>query len=567
MKKFYFALGMALFCGARSSNAQGSFRPAITPETDYPTNNVPIRSDNTSAYSYSGINVGGNPTDLYVFTWDKFSAATPSGTGAGLAIRQSTPFAQSYNPPGFPVNDAASIEAAILYRNNTAYVLCSYYWISHQGFYVDLYHYLGGGVLQQVNGYPQNITAFGSADGLGWIHLDAHDLNEFVITWQEHGQILAKAGTASNNFIMGNTAALDNSSINMPRAMQPDVALVSSPQTHDSLMAHFVYTDTSTHWLVAATLHFDDILNTPAPLSTLSPLINDNQYNVHYFFDRPRIDAPDDFAYDDWSYAVQKTDTFTQQQLIYTGVMNNLLSTLFHFNLNDGSLNPALLDISPHTFSNLHDNYQPALAYDPIGREIYYCWNYYSNIDAPYPPLSDYAYIGLKIDNTGNLLMSSPIQYWRVQVNPANISPAPSIALSGQNTSAQLFMAFTQQQGTASGYYMTTKLNPWTLASFRPGQGTGIDNHALQNTVQVVPNPFSEDFQLYAKTSTNQTYRIQLTDALGRIILAQKGMIAELNHQLAQAGLGQLPAGNYFLKLWGSDVAAQNVNFKLLKTQ
>ncbi|HET8572529.1 MAG TPA: hypothetical protein VFL76_01545 [Edaphocola sp.] len=87
--------------------------------------------------------------------------------------------------------------------------------------------YLGGGVLQQVNGYPQDITVFGSADGLGWIHLDAHDLDEFVITWQEHGQILAKAGTASNNFLMGNTAALDNSGTGMSRAMQPDVALVA----------------------------------------------------------------------------------------------------------------------------------------------------------------------------------------------------------------------------------------------------------------------------------------------------------------------------------------------------
>lgn len=562
MKKFYFALGIAPLCNSHCSNAQGSFRSAITPETDYPTNNVPFRSDNTSAYSYSGINVGGVPTDLYVFTWDWFLTTTKT-VGAGLAIRQSTPFAQSDNPPGFPVDDAASVEAVILYRNNTPYVLCSYYWTSQSGFYVNLYRYLGNAVLQQVGGYPQNITAYSPHDHLGWIHLDAHDLDEFVITWQEHGQILAKDGTAGNNFLMGNTAVLDNSSINMPQAMQPDVALVRSTQANDSLMAHFVYTDTSTHWLVASTLHFDDILNAPTPLSLISPVINDNQYNVHYFFDRPRIDAPDDFAYDDWSYVVKKADTFADQQLIYTGVMNNLLGSLYHFNLNDGSLNPSLLDISSHLTNNRHDNYQPALAYDPTGKDIYYCWNYYSNIDPT--PTSSNAYIGLKIDNTGNLQGGLPIQYWMVQINPADISLAPSIALSGQNTTAQLFMAFTQQKNTASGYCMTTKQNPWNQSSFRPEQSTGIADQALLNKVQIIPNPFSDDFQLFTKEQNNRIYQIAITDALGRYIFSGKGTLSELNNQLVQARLGRLPSGLYFLNLYGSDDNTECAIFKLVK--
>lgn len=119
MKKFYFALCMTLLCGVISTNAQGPFRSAITPEINYPAvSNIAFRSDNTSAYSYGNLNIGGNLTDLYVFTWDRFINTT-GAAGSGLAIRQSTPFAQSYNPSGFPVNDAASIEAVILQENNT----------------------------------------------------------------------------------------------------------------------------------------------------------------------------------------------------------------------------------------------------------------------------------------------------------------------------------------------------------------------------------------------------------------------------------------------------------------
>ena len=95
----------------------------------------------------------------------------------------------------------------------------------------------------------------------------------------------------------------------------------------------------------------------------------------------------------------------------------------------------------------------------------------------------------------------------------------------------------------------------------------GISSTDVQlSRISINPNPFSEGFQLYAKTSNNQIYRIQLTDVLGRTILVQKGTIAALNHQLAQAGLGQLPPGIYFLKL-SENSNAQNMIFKLVKTQ
>lgn len=56
MKKFYFALCMTLLCGVISTNAQGPFRSAITPEINYPAvSNIAFRSDNTSAYSYGNL--------------------------------------------------------------------------------------------------------------------------------------------------------------------------------------------------------------------------------------------------------------------------------------------------------------------------------------------------------------------------------------------------------------------------------------------------------------------------------------------------------------------------------
>jgi hypothetical protein len=154
-----------------------------------------------------------------------------------------------------------------------------------------------------------------------------------------------------------------------------------------------------------------------------------------------------------------------------------------------------------------------------------------------------------------------------VQTSPADISPTPSIALSGQNTSSPgLFMAFSQSVSPLQ-YHMTTKLNPWNQVGFRPNQGTGIDKYELQSTMQVAPNPFKDGFQLYVKTPDNQTYKMQLTDALGRFILGGKGTLPELNVQFTQTKLDQLPSGYYFLKLWKSDNAVWDTTFKLVKTQ
>ena len=560
MKKLYKVLSLLLFSATTNVPAQLPVVPAVQPGTNYPVSTVPYLVNNASAYSCGNLSIGGNTTDLFVYTWDVYGLG-PTAIGSGLAVRQSIPPAQSNNPVGFP-QDASSVEAVILRASSNIYILCTYYWIGQQGFYLDLYQYQGGGVLQQLSGYPLNITAYGATAPASWIHLDVHNLDQFIITWQENGRVLAKAGTINSGFNLGETAIIDNSSIALGAAAQPDVALIRSQQSAGQIMAHFVYTNQARNRLVASTVSFTSVLNTPSPLASIVPAFDDDQQNPNWVLYNPRIDAPDDYVYDDWSYVVKLDNSSTSQELIFTGVQNNALGTLFHFNLNDGSLG-ALPDISPGPLPNDHMNKPPVLAYADDGENIYYCWGYLSG-SLPPTSLSERGYIGIKISNKG--LPTNPNDYWLVQTDPQYMSKEPAIALSGGNVPGLgLFMAYAQLN-PVTGVDMTTKTIPWTQTSFRPGKETKVLDLDNSRNISVSPNPFMRSFRLESNSKHNDSYRVRLNDVTGRTVLSLSGNLQQINRDIEKAGIAKLAPGIYFLQI-KINGASEAVDFKLLKIQ
>ena len=440
MKQFLFILFIVVFA-VQNSSAQ-LFEPPLTIENYFPDSGEPERSNNSSAYSAENLVINGSISNIFVWTWDHFRQPYPPGIiGSGLAVRQDTVggFEQSANPTGFPQDDASSIEAAFVKRSDSVFVLTTYYRPSLQKFFLDIYYFQSGSNLIQMPGFPLDITTspFGVAH-LGWIHLDVHNLDEFVIVWEEDGTLYTKAGRAST-LTLGNTAIIDNSLIGISTAIQPDVALIRSVQFGDQTNAHFVYTDLGKNKLLVSSLSFTDILTAPM-LGSLYPNLEDMQSAGAGTFERPRIDAPDKFTYDDWSYVVLKQDFTNQQQIIFTGVRNN--GIVNHYQLNDGSLS-GLADISSTNPASLHYNEHPVVAYDLNGDHIYYCWNYNSTYDMPSIYSTDY--IGLKMRNDGNVVpvVGGGFRYWVVSETLNNASPVFSIALSTKNQNIEgLFMAY-----------------------------------------------------------------------------------------------------------------------------
>jgi hypothetical protein len=368
-----------------SAKGQSDFQPAVITEDTYPSSSqdIPLTPASITAYSYGDLMVAGVSVDLYVYTWDPGSNNYPE---SGIAIRQylpgssvnnsTTPLSEDFNPAGWPVFQAHSSEAVILRSGGLIYVLAVYYhWQTHR-FMVDLYRWNGVNLVQQTTlGFPMDITVNGGVP-FDWIHLDAHNLNDFIITWGENGHIYTKAGTAASGFSMGNTAELDNGSIGMGASGEPDVALVRSPQ---GLIAHYVYVSLdAANKLVETALDFNDVFTAPPPSpnpALLPPVLEDVQ-NTPGYYDVPRIDGPDNFSSDDWSYVT--TDHRNGRDWVFSGVMAS--GALQHFILNDGSLgNP---DISV-AISGQQENNRAVVAYDDSGENLYYGWYYFSTVNLP----------------------------------------------------------------------------------------------------------------------------------------------------------------------------------------
>lgn len=538
-----------------ASAQPANFLGAAVTEDLYPLgpSDVPYMPGNVTAYSYGGLNAGGSGggSDLYVYTWDADSLNYPC---AGLAVREyaagtpvnsgTAPVAEDNNPAPFWNNTVQSTEAVILQdAANNIYILVAYY--QNPRFAIDFYQWTGGSLVHFSG--PQNITVNGSVP-FGRIHLDAINLDRFVITWEESGRIYAKAGTVTTGINIGNTVELDNSTIG-GAALQPDVALMN--QVGGSLKAHFAYTNPNQNRLYVTTLDFNTLFSAPPPSPSpvlLSPVLADLQ-NTTGRYESPRIDAPDNLGSDDWSYVV--AEHLPTSDIISAGVKAG--ASLQHFRLNDGSLgNPAIAV----TVSGLRENNRPVVAYDNTGQNLYYCWHYKGA--APYmpDPNSDRAYVGLKMTNTG-ILLGGPL-YWRAQANPTQTSSLYGIALSPQNdASPELFMAFLQNLPvTGDNYAIGVKTVAWSATQFRPGPLSLTEMEGAID-LQAYPNPFYESFRLKVdKTNKEIYYKLLLSDPLWHRVLSLEGTIEALNRQLAGA-MPLLPSGIYFLDISGQEDKSQ----------
>jgi len=544
-----------LLCLLLGANRTGysQFFPASVNEYTYPpaVNNIAMRSQNSSAYSYSNL----NNQDYYLYSWDggsNLSTPVPASgfafleyaTGSGIGL----PPQSSVNPTGFPAGDAVSIEVVLLQSSTELLVLCTYYQVSTKRFMLNLFSWDGAN-LNQVTGYPINLSV-APPSNFEWIRLDALDLNKFIITWSEGGDIYTKAGKVGTNLTLGNTAQLAAQDM---ACNQPDVALINAEEI-ELVMAHYVYTSGNDTKLYVAGIRFEDVY-TSAPLAILANNIEDLQ-TANGSYRLPRIDAPDDFAKDDWSYVVEDYDPLTGS-IIFAGVMNQSIG-LDHYRLNDGS-EPGYPTADLSAFPNV--NTKPVVAYAESGSDIYYGWGYEGN-NPSIPASIDYTLLGIKIDNLGNFLVPVPnqVDYSLVPQQLDDASPQLSLALSGSNThSSGLFIAFTQS--LATGYSMGIKSTSWSDAHFRPSPV-----EILPNTVadfSVYPNPFSTTIQLNS-TRQVEPFEIQLFDPLGRIILKSSGSLAEVNQTLFRYS-NRLAAGHYFLQI-SKDEGVQLI-FKLSKVQ
>src|SRR5690349_8835117 len=125
------------------------FQPASLIDTFGPIRSLSVNASsiNTSAHSVSNIPVIPSGTcDIYVYSWDGGDNLTGN---AGFAVMQyptntpvisgNNPSFFEYNPAGFPVNDAASIDAAIVKDGNDINIAVVYYQLSTQVYMYDIY--------------------------------------------------------------------------------------------------------------------------------------------------------------------------------------------------------------------------------------------------------------------------------------------------------------------------------------------------------------------------------------------------------------------------------------------
>jgi len=542
------------------------FYPATVTEESYPpiAADFAFRAHHASAYSYPDVNVNGNTVDLYTYSWDG-GGITGSGyiPGATIAIRQyptgttpdaGLPTGEDYNPAGFPLDDAASIEVVLLRRDTTMLVLTAYYQLSTEKFMLNLFKWDGSDLIQEP-GYPIDITVNGPTADFEWIRMDALTLDKVILTWVEQGRIFTKAGkVAGGTLSFGNTAIVNAGDDDYD---QSDVALIDvlegEPQR---VKVHYVYTTANHQKLFVGGLLFDNVLGA-SPGASLTLVAEDAQVTTGEYL-LPRIDAPDRYATDDWSYVVEEYHSLVGS-VIFAGLMHQPVLT--HRELNTGIEIGFPVDISPWP----NENTKPVVAYAAGGANIYYCWGYRS-ASLPPDPSINHSLIGLKMNNAGNFLEPaiSDVRYSLAPFLLGRVSGTLSIALSGNNVnSSGLFMAFVQLFMSTTPpmdyYTMGIKVTPWSDNHFRP---SGIEEQERISDIRVYPNPFSTYFQLSTERRFNDI-SIRLYDLLGRQLFYTSGDITEVNQYLQERS-NNLATGNYFLHIVGDK--EQPVVIKLSKT-
>jgi len=254
------------------------------------------------------------------------------------------------------------------------------------------------------------------------------------------------------------------------------------------------------------------------------------------------MDAPDHYNDMNWAYTYQNGNDIFARIMNFGpcgGAPPSCLGTAATVCFTDGSyILPGLPPI------NTAVNDVPVIAFDNMGtpNQSFYCaWHTAFN-DAIYNPSSN-AYIAIQINDDGtmrNPLM--PYSFFGASLTPANISPTPTIALSGCNDlSPFLYETFSESNGSN---YIRHRRIPWNAGQFRPA-------HTDKDTkpeISVNPNPFKDDLYLNIPHDMEaENVSVRITDITGKELGSYKeSSLGGANGFLGTMARKLIP-GNYFI--------------------
>lgn len=553
MKKLLFSF---LAAGLFPVAAQCQFMYSSVPEILSPADPDSLYDINQmAAYSMSGLDFPDMPSSLYVYSW-----GGPGGIGW---IRKEQGNPANVLDEGtlvLPYLDAVSTDIAIIFGEQTDLTGPTYQIIvaytNYSGVFMDFYqcNVTGISLLQtiQVSNLPGNRVS-----------VDAHKLYGFAMAWDiGDGAIHTQNGYANGGVV---TLGCENVlQVNGLPLIMPDIA-IGHPETTGALSLHYAAYTEDRQNVVEVTLPFDYVYNNCNPSIPVTPSVEDIMpisLAGGYFGDLPRIDCPDHYATDDWSYVAVEYASDWVTQTVYSKVRTARLAAfsvgpwVMHDDVNDGSM--GNLDISsgpPYTYNAN----RPGIAYDPSGNYINILWHY---------PLvhifSDHDYIGVRLRNVGALVDAD---YWIVDYNDKISPDAPALAISTQNdNSEEQFIVFAGSDPGVTHESIDYEFLPLMNWGFKPGENsTAIKNkQAGSFTVDCYPNPFTDVIRLQTDSKhTNDLLQVVLTDMSGKVIANCSGKIDAVNSALAHISAG-LSKGIFFLKVHSSQ-AKENTVIKITK--
>jgi|GEM_PF-1863852 len=523
MKKIYF-LTCLLTIGF--SMAYGQFSTATIPEQAYP---IPadscFRSDNINCYGFSDVffPADGTQDDLSVFCWTKYIGMGNSDCFIGYRrIKAGTNLILDENY--FSIPNSKGMDVAILKMDNDFYVIAGYH-KTGVGHKLDVYKWNAGNLTLSSSYSLSNTVVYSP------VKVDAHDLYGFAVTWADHGKVHVRVGRTDAGSFISCDAVLDQSD----DYQYPDIAIGHANSISGSgLSLHFVYTSLNNTQVVESMLEFDDVHLNCMPL-----MIPHIEEHMNGNFGIPRIDCPDHSDKDDWSFVVSDNN-----KVVSSVMAHNFSPVPSHYVLNDGSMG----NLNITTVSNNG----PVLAYDNMGKHIYYGW-----VSTYVYPSATVGYIGLKMKIDGNLVNSN---YWKMLQSITYSFGTGTIALSGQNDHSNDLYSVFSLSNFFGGYQIGHKNIPWSDTSFRPNP-TDVLN--VKNAgFEISPNPFTQDIQITNLLDRgNEAYIARVSDITGRVLLEYKDNLMEVNKQLNSLG-NKLSPGMYILNVSYNQT---NKSFKIIK--
>ena len=602
MKKILFALTALL--SANAVSAQQVLSPPVVQETFYPGSfyGGELETNNSlghmNAYSRGDIDIDGQQSDLYVYTWDdgENDVWLNAISASGFAVRQysvgipanssTTPLHEDYkllDVAGQP--KTGSVEAGILRSGQQTFIMVTYVIESSTSptaeYIVDLYEWQGAAGLSPTPIFSYTIPLANNFQK-GWIHQDVNQDTKAVITYEYEGRIYALAAEiAGSSLDFYGSYDLDESHINTFELQRPDVAM-QFMMDENRLEMYYTFTNSTNQELFVVKGLWDDLVAGGISTSYMGSVpvdLLDHNSSLSDAYDLPRIDAVDIANTPDernWSVVVSESfSTPLQKDLIFTtyGLYNLSLNNRY---LNNNSIAPnQSLDISipfGSTYSSYFYNKRPVVAFSQQKDEMYYGWCFRDDdyISAWYG-FSPANYISLKLRTDGSILnyfdpsIFNPLTFTsgmhtfarindNITIGGYNMYPRRAIAFSTENhTSPQLFTAFFQTQPLDEhNYFIAQKTTDWTTAQFRPAVEAEQKQVAM---LSIYPNPTNDFFVLKAKGEAS--FSLEITDYIGRSFGNYNGKIESINNYLKTVNLA---SGLYIFNLIDDQNRSQSIN-------